>query len=323
MARYATWRKHREQRARAIQQAIFMPTKRGSRAIARYARVSEATCVCACVCTPGPSSSKEWLSSRPIDRLESKITRFLAAHSQARSRVIVPDGASCRGRRLFSSLFSLLFFFLLKRKRAATSPFFYSVPYVHRMFQLARRNINAGLILFEVRSPENLRECLCFISVAKRLTRKRFRLPWYTIFDITELVSKSYEKAAVAVWMNFKNDFDDNNAYNNFFLNACGSRKCFTRCFSLIIVNLSLPPDFIRRSSCILELHGIYNIKTPISVFLHATAHFVFDQCATYSGPALHLHSRQIQFPRNKADVPKRPVAMKGSRFSLSQKRCR
>jgi len=44
MARYATWRKHREQRARAVQQAIFMPAKRGSRAAARgvrYARISE------------------------------------------------------------------------------------------------------------------------------------------------------------------------------------------------------------------------------------------------------------------------------------------
>lgn len=191
MARYATWRKHREQCARAVQQAIFMPTKRGSRAIARYARVSEAYArVC---CMPGPSSLKEWLSSRPIDRLESKITRFLATHSQARSRAIVPDGASCRGVSSLSSLFSPLLFFLLKRKRrVATSPFFYSVPYVHRMFRCssllyARRNINAGLILVSLWSPifwESMGECLCLIYRGKINTETFQMVPWYTTFDV-------------------------------------------------------------------------------------------------------------------------------------------
>lgn len=186
MARYATWRKHREQRAHAVQQAIFMPTKRGSRAIARYARVSEATC--ACVCMPGPSSLKEWLSSRPIDRLESKITRFLATHSQARLRAIVPDGASCRG---ISSLLSFLSssFFFVKAKAAArcNKPvlLFRALrsSYVPRCSPLlyARRNINAGLILVSLWSPifwTSMGECLCLI--AGRLTRKHFRR-WITV----------------------------------------------------------------------------------------------------------------------------------------------
>lgn len=139
----------------------------------------------ACVCMPGPSGSKEWLSSRPIDRLESKITRFLAAHSQARSRAIVPDSASCRSVSSLSSLFfSLLpfsFFLLLKRKlrRVATSQFFYSVPYVHRMFRCssllyARRNINAGLIGISLKSDllKVSWENVYARSVAERLTRK-------------------------------------------------------------------------------------------------------------------------------------------------------
>lgn len=180
MARYATWRKHREQRARAVQQAIFMPTKRGSRAIARYAHVFETTW--ACVCLPGPSGSKEWLSSRPIDRLESKITRFLAAHSQARSRTIVPDAAASLLSSLFFSL-PLLFFVKAKAAARCNKPvlLFRALRSPHVPLQLValrsqQHQCWIDWYLFEVRSSESPWENVYALSVAERLTRFSLRI---------------------------------------------------------------------------------------------------------------------------------------------------
>lgn len=162
--------------------------------------------------------------------------------------------------------------------------------------------------------------------IAGRLTRKYFRRRIAVIFDVGELTTRSKKMREAVKARRTPQSMRNNIAMRviYFFLERIWLVKVFWCRPPAIIDQFEFFLRFYPTHCTFRRYPGIYiyvYIKTPISVFLCATANFVFDQCATYSGPALHLHSRQIQFPRNKADVPKRAATV--GRFSLWQERCR
>lgn len=101
-----------------------------------------------CLHAADRSSSKEWLSSRPIDRLESKITRFLAASLASQF------AHHCAIRRVeLRSLFSLFSpFFFIKAKAVARCgrvllfPPLRSLLHSAAVSLYARRYVKPGLI---------------------------------------------------------------------------------------------------------------------------------------------------------------------------------